>query len=91
MIPHIKSLRDRDERNPGLGADRAARGCDLLAVGCRQATLISGDRVMRCLALAVLLLLGGCLEAVDVPIAKLAAPDYCETPNGLVLCEGEAR
>ena len=42
---------------------------------------------MRYLALAVLLLLGGCLEAMDVPIAKLTAPDYCETPNGLVLCK----
>ncbi len=47
---------------------------------------------MRFLGLAAVLLLGGCLEVADLAQERLVSPDYCETPNGIALCEpsGEA-
>ena len=41
---------------------------------------------MRYVALAGVLLLGGCLEAVDLVEEKLAAPAYCHTPTATTLC-----
>ena len=42
---------------------------------------------MRFVGLAALLILGGCLEAADLAQERLAAPDYCPTPDGITLCE----
>ncbi len=42
---------------------------------------------MRFVAVASLLLLGGCLEAIDLVEERLVSPPYCETANGIALCE----
>jgi hypothetical protein len=43
-------------------------------------------QLAKCLALAMILLLGGCLEAVDLAEEQLGGPAYCATPNGIVIC-----
>lgn len=42
---------------------------------------------MRYLGICAVLLLGGCLEAADLAQERIAAPDYCRTGDGIVLCE----
>jgi hypothetical protein len=50
-----------------------------------------GEFDMRYLALFAPLLLGGCLEALDVVEAELAAPRYCHTATATFLCEPPQR
>ncbi len=46
---------------------------------------------MKYLALAVILMLGGCLEAADLSAGGIRArTQYCEVPDGVALCK-EAR
>jgi hypothetical protein len=40
-------------------------------------------------AVALPLLLGGCLEAMDLVAERVTAPAYCETPTGLALCDAD--
>ena len=43
---------------------------------------------MKSVALAAVLLLGGCLEAADLMGGGLRArTEYCPVPNGVVLCD----
>lgn len=43
-------------------------------------------KAMRYAILGFVLLLGGCLEAIDLAEERLASPRMCEVPNGIVRC-----
>jgi hypothetical protein len=42
----------------------------------------------RLLSLVTVLLLSGCLEAIDLVQERVEAPPVCRTPNGVAVCPG---
>jgi hypothetical protein len=44
---------------------------------------------VRLLGLAMLLLLGGCLEAADLVQERYQAPPVCRTPSGVAVCAAD--
>ncbi len=53
----------------------------------RQGGIAKSRENMRFVAVASLLLLGDCLDAIDLVEERLVSPPYCETANGIALCE----